>query len=238
MKVLLYKPVKIECKIDVINKKTYATLKVTREHVALVSLWQDYSGTTTVYFDGSTDTVYMNCDYYEAKVVGIQYKGKHKNVNYKFTKEEFTSKLADILLKNILPINKSFLGDGEKSNTEASIEKIFTKYSYDNNNNFTINLNVGAFTSNVIKDVNIGITKDGQTDMLTTLRLSTKILSVVSIELGHDENGKFVSGASLKCNNFGYKELDDYSKADGQKATAYSTVVNYRNSNNNFSTYA
>ena len=238
MKVLLYKPVKIECKIDVINKKTYATLKVTREHVALVSLWQDYSGTTTVYFDGSTDTVYMNCDYYEAKVVGIQYKGKHKNVNYKFTKEEFTSKLADILLKNILPINESFLGDGEKSNTEASIEKIFTKYSYDNNNNFTINLNVGAFTSNVIKDVNIGITKDGQTDMLTTLRLSTKILSVVSIELGHDENGKFVSGASLKCNNFGYKELDDYSKADGQKATAYSTVVNYRNSNNNFSTYA
>lgn len=238
MKVLLYKPVKIECKIDVINKKTYATLKVTREHVALVSLWQDYSGTTTVYFDGSTDTVYMNCDYYEAKVVGIQYKGKHKNVNYKFTKEEFTSKLADILLKNILPINKSFLGDGEKSNTEASIEKIFTKYSYDNNNNFTINLNVGAFTSNVIKDVNIGITKDGQTDMLTTLRLSTKILSVVSIELGHDENGKFVSGASLKCNNFGYKELDDYSKVDGQKATAYSTVVNYRNSNNNFSTYA
>ncbi len=238
MKVLLYKPVKIECKIDVINKKTYATLKVTREHVALVSLWQDYSGTTTVYFDGSTDTVYMNCDYYEAKVVGIQYKGKHKNVNYKFTKEEFTSKLADILLKNILPINKSFLGDGEKGNTEASIEKIFTKYSYDNNNNFTINLNVGAFTSNVIKDVNIGITKDGQTDMLTTLRLSTKILSVVSIELGHDENGKFVSGASLKCNNFGYKELDDYSKADGQKATAYSAVVNYRNSNNNFSTYA
>ena len=238
MKVLLYKPVKIECKIDVINKKTYATLKVTREHVALVSLWQDYSGTTTVYFDGSTDTVYMNCDYYEAKVVGIQYKGKHKNVNYKFTKEEFTSKLADILLKNILPINESFLGDGEKGNTETSIEKIFTKYSYDNNNNFTINLNVGAFTSNVIKDVNIGITKDGQTDMLTTLRLSTKILSVVSIELGHDENGKFVSGASLKCNNFGYKELDDYSKADGQKATAYSAVVNYRNSNNNFSTYA
>ena len=238
MKVLLYKPVKIECKIDVINKKTYATLKVTREHVALVSLWQDYSGTTTVYFDGSTDTVYMNCDYYEAKVVGIQYKGTHKNVNYKFTKEEFTSKLADILLKNILPINKSFLGDGEKSNTEASIEKIFTKYSYDNNNNFTINLNVGAFTSNVIKDVNIGITKDGQTDMLTTLRLSTKILSVVSIELGHDENGKFVSGASLKCNNFGYKELDDYSKVDGQKATAYSAAVNYRNSNNNFSTYA
>ena len=237
MKVLLYKPVKIECKIDVINKKTYATLKVTREHVALVSLWQDYSGTTTVYFDGSTDTVYMNCDYYEAKVVGIQYKGKHKNVNYKFTKEEFTSKLADILLKNILPINESFLGDGEKSNTEASIEKIFTKYSYDNNNNFTINLNVGAFTSNVIKDVNIGITKDGQTDMLTTLRLSTKILSVVSIELGHDENGKFVSGASLKCNNFGYKELDDYSKVDGQKATAYSAVVNYRNGNNNFSTY-
>ena len=238
MKVLLYKPVKIECKIDVINKKTYATLKVTREHVALVSLWQDYSGTTTVYFDGSTDTVYMNCDYYEAKVVGIQYKGTHKNVNYKFTKEEFTSKLADILLKNILPINESFLGDGEKGNTETSIEKIFTKYSYDNNNNFTINLNVGAFTSNVIKDVNIGITKDGQTDMLTTLRLSTKILSVVSIELGHDENGKFVSGASLKCNNFGYKELDDYSKADGQKATAYSAVVNYRNSNNNFSTYA
>ena len=238
MKVLLYKPVKIECKIDVINKKTYATLKVTREHVALVSLWQDYSGTTTVYFDGSTDTVYMNCDYYEAKVVGIQYKGKHKNVNYKFTKEEFTSKLADILLKNILPINESFLGDGEKGNTETSIEKIFTKYSYDNNNNFTINLNVGAFTSNVIKDVNIGITKDGQTDMLTTLRLSTKILSVVSIELGHDENGKFVSGASLKCNNFGYKELDDYSKADGQKSTAYSAVVNYRNSNNNFSTYA
>lgn len=238
MKVLLYKPVKIECKIDVINKKTYATLKVTREHVALVSLWQDYSGTTTVYFDGSTDTVYMNCDYYEAKVVGIQYKGTHKNVNYKFTKEEFTSKLADILLKNILPINKSFLGDGKKSNTEASIEKIFTKYSYDNNNNFTINLNVGAFTSNVIKDVNIGITKDGQTDMLTTLRLSTKILSVVSIELGHDENGKFVSGASLKCNNFGYKELDDYSKVDGQKATAYSAAVNYRNSNNNFSTYA
>ena len=238
MKVLLYKPVKIECKIDVINKKTYATLKVTREHVPLVSLWQDYSGTTTVYFDGSTDTVYMNCDYYEAKVVGIQYKGTHKNVNYKFTKEEFTSKLADILLKNILPINKSFLGDGEKSNTEASIEKIFTKYSYDNNNNFTINLNVGAFTSNVIKDVNIDITKDGQTDMLTTLRLSTKILSVVSIELGHDENGKFVSGASLKCNNFGYKELDDYSKVDGQKATAYSAVVNYRNSNNNFSTYA
>ena len=238
MKVLLYKPVKIECKIDVINKKTYATLKVTREHVALVSLWQDYSGTTTVYFDGSTDTVYMNCDYYEAKVVGIQYKGKHKNVNYKFTKEEFTSKLADILLKNILPINESFLGDGEKGNTETSIEKIFTKYSYDNNNNFTINLNVGAFTSNVIKDVNIGITKDGQTDMLTTLRLSTKILSVVSIELGHDENGKFVSGASLKCNNFGYKELDDYSKLDGQKATAYSAVVNYRNSNNNFSTYA
>ena len=238
MKVLLYKPVKIECKIDVINKKTYATLKVTREHVALVSLWQDYSGTTTVYFDGSTDTVYMNCDYYEAKVVGIQYKGKHKNVNYKFTKEEFTSKLADILLKNILPINKSFLGDGEKGNTETSIEKIFTKYSYDNNNNFTINLNVGAFTSNVIKDVNIGITKDGQTDMLTTLRLSTKILSVVSIELGHDENGKFVSGASLKCNNFGYKELDDYSKVDGQKATAYSAAVNYRNSNNNFSTYA
>ena len=238
MKVLLYKPVKIECKIDVINKKTYATLKVTREHVALVSLWQDYSGTTTVYFDGSTDTVYMNCDYYEAKVVGIQYKGKHKNVNYKFTKEEFTSKLADILLKNILPINKSFLGDGEKGNTETSIEKIFTKYSYDNNNNFTINLNVGAFTSNVIKDVNIGITKDGQTDMLTTLRLSTKILSVVSIELGHDENDKFVSGASLKCNNFGYKELDDYSKVDGQKATAYSAAVNYRNSNNNFSTYA
>ena len=238
MKVLLYKPVKIECKIDVINKKTYATLKVTREHVALVSLWQDYSGTTTVYFDGSTDTVYMNCDYYEAKVVGIQYKGTHKNVNYKFTKEEFTSKLADILLKNILPINESFLGDGEKGNTKASIEKIFTKYSYDNNNNFTINLNVGAFTSNVIKDVNIGITKDGQTDMLTTLRLSTKILSVVSIELGHDENGKFVSGASLKCNNFGYKELDDYSKVDGQKATAYSAVVNYRNSNNNFSTYA
>lgn len=238
MKVLLYKPVKIECKIDVINKKTYATLKVTREHVALVSLWQDYSGTTTVYFDGSTDTVYMNCDYYEAKVVGIQYKGTHKNVNYKFTKEEFTSKLADILLKNILPINKSFLGDGEKGNTETSIEKIFTKYSYDNNNNFTINLNVGAFTSNVIKDVNIGITKDGQTDMLTTLRLSTKILSVVSIELGHDENGKFVSGASLKCNNFGYKELDDYSKVDGQKATAYSTAVNYQNSNNNFSTYA
>lgn len=238
MKVLLYKPVKIECKIDVINKKTYAMLKVTREHVALVSLWQDYSGTTTVYFDGSTDTVYMNCDYYEAKVVGIQYKGTHKNVNYKFTKEEFTSKLADILLKNILPINESFLGDGEKGNTETSIEKIFTKYSYDNNNNFTINLNVGAFTSNVIKDVNIGITKDGQTDMLTTLRLSTKILSVVSIELGHDENGKFVSGASLKCNNFGYKELDDYSKADGQKATAYSAVVNYRNSNNNFSTYA
>lgn len=238
MKVLLYKPVKIECKIDVINKKTYATLKVTREHVALVSLWQDYSGTTTVYFDGSTDTVYMNCDYYEAKVVGIQYKGKHKNVNYKFTKEEFTSKLADILLKNILPINESFLGDGEKGNTETSIEKIFTKYSYDNNNNFTINLNVGAFTSNVIKDVNIGITKDGQTDMLTTLRLSTKILSVVSIELGHDENGKFVSGASLKCNNFGYKELDDYSKVDGQKATAYSAAVNYRNSNNNFSTYA
>lgn len=238
MKVLLYKPVKIECKIDVINKKTYATLKVTREHVALVSLWQDYSGTTTVYFDGSTDTVYMNCDYYEAKVVGIQYKGKHKNVNYKFTKEEFTSKLADILLKNILPINESFLGDGEKGNTETSIEKIFTKYSYDNNNNFTINLNVGAFTSNVIKDVNIGITKDGQTDMLTTLRLSTKILSVVSIELGHDENGKFVSGASLKCNNFGYKELDDYSKVDGQKATAYGAVVNYRNSNNNFSTYA
>ena len=238
MKVLLYKPVKIECKIDVINKKTYATLKVTREHVPLVSLWQDYSGTTTVYFDGSTDTVYMNCDYYEAKVVGIQYKGTHKNVNYKFTKEEFTSKLADILLKNILPINESFLGDGEKGNTKASIEKIFTKYSYDNNNNFTINLNVGAFTSNVIKDVNIGITKDGQTDMLTTLRLSTKILSVVSIELGHDENGKFVSGASLKCNNFGYKELDDYSKVDGQKATAYSAVVNYRNSNNNFSTYA
>lgn len=238
MKVLLYKPIKIECKIDVINKKTYATLKVTREHVALVSLWQDYSGTTTVYFDGSTDTVYMNCDYYEAKVVGIQYKGKHKNVNYKFTKEEFTSKLADILLKNILPINESFLGDGEKGNTETSIEKIFTKYSYDNNNNFTINLNVGAFTSNVIKDVNIGITKDGQTDMLTTLRLSTKILSVVSIELGHDENGKFVSGASLKCNNFGYKELDDYSKADGQKSTAYSAVVNYRNSNNNFNTYA
>lgn len=238
MKVLLYKPVKIECKIDVINKKTYAMLKVTREHVALVSLWQDYSGTTTVYFDGSTDTVYMNCDYYEAKVVGIQYKGKHKNVNYKFTKEEFTSKLADILLKNILPINESFLGDGEKGNTETSIEKIFTKYSYDNNNNFTINLNVGAFTSNVIKDVNIGITKDGQTDMLTTLRLSTKILSVVSIELGHDENGKFVSGASLKCNNFSYKTLDDYSKVDGQKATAYSAAVNYRNGNNNFSTYA
>ncbi len=174
--------VKLNIKIDIIDGVTYVVATLTREHVAAANFaglypWSDYSGTSTLYYDGETKMIYIYTDHIKSKnILGVVYKNGSEKLYEKYTEEEFSANMMEILL-GMLRLSskyKDMMGNTNINTSEISIEDIFKKYSYNGTDKFTITLNMSKLTDESIKDVTLDLNHDADYN-LSSLNVSTTI---------------------------------------------------------------
>lgn len=174
--------VKLNIKIDIIDGVTYVVATLTREHVAAANFaglypWSDYSGTSTLYYDGETKMIYIYTDHIKSKnILGVVYKNGSEKLYEKYTEEEFSANMMEILLGMLRLSNKykDMMGNTNINTSEISIEDIFKKYSYNGTDKFTITLNMSKLTDESIKDVTLDLNHDADYN-LSSLNVSTTI---------------------------------------------------------------
>ena len=174
--------VKLNIKIDIIDGVTYVVATLTREHVAAANFaglypWSDYSGTSTLYYDGETKMIYIYTDHIKSKnILGVVYKNGSEKLYEKYTEEEFSANMMEILL-GMLRLSskyKDMMGNTNINTSEISIEDIFKKYSYNGTDKFTITLNMSKLTDESINDVTLDLNHDADYN-LSSLNVSTTI---------------------------------------------------------------
>lgn len=159
--------------LDVEGKNTFVTAKLVRNDFFGASIvYKDRGGTSYLYYYGEKDNemFYLHNEY-----SNLIWQKKHEY--FKYTKQEFTDNLLEIMLSDVLRMKDSYVssimdsaGSGDQS-TELNVEDLFTKYSYSKdaggNNVFKIDVNLDALTGGTIKDVPLTITSDASDNFKT-----------------------------------------------------------------------
>ena len=159
--------------LDVEGKNTFVTAKLVRNDFFGASIvYKDRGGTSYLCYYGEKDNemFYLHNEY-----SNLIWQKKHEY--FKYTKQEFTDNLLEIMLSDVLRMKDSYVssikdsaGSGEKS-TDLNIEDLFTRYSYSKdgsgNNVFNIDLSLNALTGGTIKDVPLTITSDASDNFRT-----------------------------------------------------------------------
>ncbi len=174
--------VKLNIKIDIIDGVTYVVATLTREYVAAANLagmypWSDYSGTSTLYYDGETKMIYIATDHIKSKsILGVNYKNGEEQIYEKYTEEEFSADTLNILLGMLRLSSKyrDMIGNTNTNTSAINIEDIFTKYSYNGTDMFTLNLNLGTLTDNSLNDLTVNLHHDSDYN-LSSLDVSTSV---------------------------------------------------------------
>ena len=181
--------VKLNIKIDIIDGVTYVVATLTREHVAAANFaglypWSDYSGTSTLYYDGETKMIYIYTDHIKSKnILGVVYKNGSEKLYEKYTEEEFSANTMNILLGMLRLSNKykDMMGNTNINTSEINIEDIFKKYSYNGTDKFTITLNMSKLTDESIRDVTLDLNHDADYN-LSSLNVSTTVGGLLEVK--------------------------------------------------------
>lgn len=174
--------VKLNIKIDIVDGVTYVVATLTREYVFAANLagmypWSDYSGTSTLYYDGETKMIYIYTDHIKSKnFLGVVYKNGSEKLYEKYTEEEFSADTLNILLGMLRLSSKyrDMIGNTNTNTSAINIEDIFTKYSYNGTDMFTLNLNLGTLTDNSLNDLTVNLHHDSDYN-LSSLDVSTSV---------------------------------------------------------------
>ena len=174
--------VKLNIKIDIVDGVTYVVATLTREYVFAANLagmypWSDYSGTSTLYYDGETKMIYIATDHIKSKsILGVNYKNGEEQIYEKYTEEEFSADTLNILLGMLRLSSKyrDMIGNANTNTSAINIEDIFTKYSYNGTDMFTLNLNLGTLTDNSLNDLTVNLHHDSDYN-LSSLDVSTSV---------------------------------------------------------------
>ena len=174
--------VKLNIKIDIVDGVTYVVATLTREYVAAANLagmypWSDYSGTSTLYYDGETKMIYIATDHIKSKsILGVNYKNGEEQIYEKYTEEEFSADTLNILLGMLRLSSKyrDMIGNTNTNTSAINIEDIFTKYSYNGTDMFTLNLNLVTLTDNSLNDLTVNLHHDSDYN-LSSLDVSTSV---------------------------------------------------------------
>ena len=159
--------------LDVEGKNTFVTAKLVRNDFFGASIvYKDRGGTSYLYYYGEKDNemFYLHNEY-----SNLIWQKKHEY--FKYTKQEFTDNLLEIMLSDVLRMKDSYVnsikdsaGNGDKS-TDLNVEDLFIKYSYSKdsggNNVFKIDVSLDALTGGTIKDVPLTITSDSSDNFKT-----------------------------------------------------------------------
>lgn len=174
--------VKLNIKIDIVDGVTYVVATLTREYVFAANFagmypWSDYSGTSTLYYDGETKMIYIATDHIKSKsILGVNYKNGEEQIYEKYTEEEFSADTLNILLGMLRLSSKyrDMIGNTNTNTSAINIEDIFTKYSYNGTDMFTLNLNLGTLTDNSLNDLTVNLHHDSDYN-LSSLDVSTSV---------------------------------------------------------------
>lgn len=168
--------------IDVADGKTYVALHLVRENVPIV--WSDYEGNADLYFDGNTKMFYVRDESTTRKWDWYHYVYSTTTTYTKYTLEQFKSDMSGILL-GILhlgdTITNQFPKEGDPSNAEFVIEDFFKKYSYNNKDTFTLNLNLSGLTNKAITDTTVGIIHNTAYE-LTGLNVKASVIGLLELD--------------------------------------------------------
>ena len=159
--------------LDVEGKNTFVTAKLVRNDFFGASIvYKDRGGTSYLYYYGEKDNemFYLHNEY-----SNLIWQKKHEY--FKYTKQEFTDNLLEIMLSDVLRMKDSYVSSikdsagGSDKSTELNVEDLFTKYSYSKdssgNNVFKIDVSLDALTGGTIKDVPLTITSDASDNFKT-----------------------------------------------------------------------
>lgn len=172
--------------VDVEGKDTYVAATLTRKDFTGSGIvYSDYGGTTDLYYYGEKDNemFYVHNHYCTRRKFGL-ISAKYSDEYIKYTKEEFTNNLMDIMLKDILHFSSTVTNQIDKADgsKDISVEDVFTKYSYtkdgNGNNVFNIDISLDTLTGGTIKAVPLTITSDASDNFKTVYtKLDISILN-------------------------------------------------------------
>ena len=181
----------LSASIDVEGKNTYVTATLKRHYFTGASIvYSDFGGTTTLsYYGEKGNEMFYVHNNYCTKRKSLFTSAKYADEYFKYTKDEFTNNLQDIMLKDIMHFSSAVTGQIEKSDgdLDISIENIFTKYSYGKDNNgdniFTIDVNLNSLTGGAINNISLIITSDSN-DTFKTIKTNTfTIIAIIKADV-------------------------------------------------------
>ena len=108
--------------------------------------------------------------------MGVNYKNGEEQIYEKYTEEEFSADTLNILLGMLRLSSKyrDMIGNTNTNTSAINIEDIFTKYSYNGTDMFTLNLNLGTLTDNSLNDLTVNLHHDSDYN-LSSLDVSTSV---------------------------------------------------------------
>ncbi len=189
----------LRAQLDVIDGKTFAVVTITRKAFSILgmSIWKDYDGISTLYYDPINEIIYIEIKYRtETKIQTGTILGflpvydtiyPESYEYYKYTVEEFTADIMTPLLKMIRlnntiekEITKSS-SSNTSSSTPATIENTLIKYAYNNTDLFTLKINLKQLVSE-LGELNAYIGHDAEMN-INSLKADLGILGMMTVKL-------------------------------------------------------
>ena len=191
----------ITAQLEVINNKTYAVVNLARENVSMlgISIWNDYDGNTTLYFDPEEQMIYIKDESRTRKLTWTGYKYTTTYTYKKYTVDAFMANIKTILF-DMLHFSSTIRKELDKPSTHtsyATIENTFLGYSYNGTNTFSVDLNLEPLLGD-LQEVHLDIGHDSNMN-ITTLYAEMTAVSVLEVKLNaslttHAEHAQRLDG--------------------------------------------
>lgn len=179
----------IEVKLDVIDSKTYAIVKLTRNatNVIGISVWKDYDGVSTLYYDIDNKMIYIKVEYRTKSLFSSP--KSQTPIYYKYTEQEFgedaITPILNMLRLNSLiesPIKDKINSSSSTTKTPFTIESVLQEYKYASSEKaFYIKANLKPVISD-IDYIYAKITHDDNFN-LNTIDADLRVVNFISINL-------------------------------------------------------
>lgn len=180
----------VRAQLDIIDNKTYAVVTIIRNPttVLLTSVWKDYDGVSTLYFDPLENMIYTKKYSRTRSYKFLQGYVYSDTTEYKkFTVDQFTKDLLPNLLYLLnlnSTIEKLIPTDSSSSASHvstATVENTLIGYSYDGVNTFNLNLNLAPLIGDV-QNVN-AIIKHDESMNVSSLTATVLVVNTITINL-------------------------------------------------------
>ena len=174
----------LTAQLEIIDNKTYAVVNLARESVSMlgISVWNDYDGNATLYFDPEEQMIYIKDVSRTRKLTWTGYKYTTTTTYKKYTVDEFMENIKTILF-DMLHFSSTIRKELDKPSDHvsyATIENTFLGYSYANNT-FSIDLDLEPLIGD-IQEIHLDIGHDSDMN-IKTLYAKMNVVSVLEVKL-------------------------------------------------------